>query len=440
MNRVLFVLFLVAVACGCVFAQNTGATLQGTVTDSTDAVMPNVSIELKSVATGAVRPTTSTSEGIFRFNNVEPGSYNLTIRPGAGFKEYTQNQITLNASEIRDLGRIKLTVGLVSEEVQVTAAATPVQTASSENASMVDFDQMADVKVRGRDLMSLLQTLPGANFGSNFLTQGGSGQSNYETENPFALGALNLNGLGSAANYTVDGVTSMDMAGDGLSTIGPNVDAVAEVRVLSTNYAAEYGRDLGGQVQVVTKSGTQEFHGSGNVNKRHEMFNANLFFNNYNGQTKPFYRFMVENYTFGGPIYIPHYFNKQKKKVFFFVSQEFLGQRSNPTTGYANVPNANQRNGDFSYYANSTGNFIANSLRNPVTGAYITPWSGAASGVAYGGQQNFAQFAPNFDAQSQKWGQAMLGDLPLPNLCNAAAGTSDGKPWNGIGAGISGST
>jgi hypothetical protein len=131
-------------------------------------------------------------------------------------------------------------------------------------------------------------------------------------------------------------------------------------------------------------------------------------------------------------------FNRKKNKVFFFVSQEFLGQRSNPTTGYANVPNANQRAGDFSYYPNSTGNFIANSLRNPVTGAYFTPWAGT-SGGAYGGQQNFAQYAGNFNAQSQKWGQAMMADLPLPNLCNAASGTSDTKPWNGIAAGVQGS-
>ena len=187
-------------------------------TDPSDSAVPNVTVELKNVATGIVRTTMATSEGIFRFNGVEPGIYDLTIRPPAGFKEYVQKQITLNASEIRELGRITLTVGAVNEQVQVTAIATPVQTASSENSSMVDFEQMAHITVRGRDLMSLLQTIPGANFGTNFLTGGSSGQGNYETVNPFALGALNLNGMGSAANYTVDGVTGMDMAGDSLTT------------------------------------------------------------------------------------------------------------------------------------------------------------------------------------------------------------------------------
>ena len=137
-NRVVFVSLLAAAVCGCAFAQFTGATLQGTVTDPSNLVVPGVSVELKSAATGAIRKTTATTEGIFRFNNVPPGPYDLTIQPKAGFKAYVQQNIVLNASEIRELGRITLTVGAVSEAVQVTAAATPVQTASSENASMLD--------------------------------------------------------------------------------------------------------------------------------------------------------------------------------------------------------------------------------------------------------------------------------------------------------------
>jgi hypothetical protein len=169
----------------------------------------------------------------------------------------------------------------------------------------------------------------------------------------------------------------------------------------------------------VTKSGGQDFHGSTNLNKRHEMFNANSFFNNFNGVQKPFYRFMVLNYSIGGPVYIPRVFNTRKNKIFFFFSQEHLGQRSNPASGYANVPNPNQRKGDFSYYPNPQGNFIANSLRNPLGGGtnagLFTPWSGSGT---YDGRQNFAQYLGNFDAQSQKWGQAMspcrTSATPLP--------------------------
>src|SRR6185436_18249620 len=258
-NRILFMLLTVAVACGCALAQSTGATLQGTVIDPTSSAMPNVRVELKSVATGVVRQTLSTSDGSFRFNGVAPALYDLTIRPPTGFQEYVQTQITLNASELRELGRIQLTVVAINQKVEVTSAATPVQIASSENGSMVDFEQFKHITVRGRDLLSLMQTLPGVTFGTNFLTGGSSGQGNNETVNPFALGQMNLNGMGSQANFTVDGVTGMDTAGDSLTTMRPNVDAVAEVRVLATNYAAEYGRNIGGQIQVITKSGGQEF-------------------------------------------------------------------------------------------------------------------------------------------------------------------------------------
>ena len=429
-------LLAAVLSCGYVSAQTTGATLQGTLNDPSDLAVPNQTVDLKNVATNAIRTVKTTSEGIFRFNVLEPGVYNLTVPPSAGFQQYVVNQITLNISETRDLGRIRLSLGSVTESVSVTAAATPVQTASSENSSIVDFDQMAHLTVRGRDVMSMLQTLPGVNFGTNFITQGGSGQQNYETVNPFALGAMNLNGKGSAANYTVDGVTSMDMAGDGLSTFSPNIDAIAEVRVLATNYSAEFGRDLGGQLQVITKGGTSQFHGSANVNKRHEEFNANGFFNNYNGQTKPFYRFLDTAYSIGGPVYIPKILTRTRNKVFFFLSQDYLGQRSNPASGYANVPTPNQRAGDFSYDPNSQGQFVANSLRNPVTGQLFTPWNGTGP---YNGQQNFAQYLGNFNAQSESYGAAMLNAIPLPNLCNAAAGTADGKPWNGIASGGPGS-
>ena len=179
----------------------------------------------------------------------------------------------------------------------------------------------------------------------------------------------------------------------------------------------------------MTKGGSQQFHGGASANKRHEMFNAKNFFTNYNGQTKPQYRFFIWSYNVGGPVYIPRLFNTQKKKLFFFWSQEYTRQKPGPASGYANVPNANQRAGDFSYYTNSNGAIVANSLRNPTTGAYFTP-SASNPGLA-----NFSQYLSSFDSASEKYGQAMLNFLPMPNLCNAAAGTADGKPWNGVPAG-----
>ena len=119
-NRVLFVLLLVAAACGCALAQTTGATLLGTVNDSSQGAVPNVAVELKNVATGVVRATLATSEGIFRFNGVIPAVYDLAIRPPAGFKEYVQEGLSFRSADVPRVD-ISLELGSVSESVTVAA-------------------------------------------------------------------------------------------------------------------------------------------------------------------------------------------------------------------------------------------------------------------------------------------------------------------------------
>src|ERR1035437_5012165 len=138
-------LCILTLLCGCIFAQTTSATLQGTVTDPGDAAVPGVAIELRNASTGAVRSTTSTADGIFRFNSLEPAVYSLTIKAAAGFKALDVNNIHLTANEIRELGRLKLALGALTEQVEATAASTPVQTSSSENSKLVDATQVADL-------------------------------------------------------------------------------------------------------------------------------------------------------------------------------------------------------------------------------------------------------------------------------------------------------
>jgi hypothetical protein len=430
LNRMAHLLCAITLLCGSIYAQTTTATLQGTVSDPGDAAVPGATVEIRDVATGVVRSTTTTSEGLFRFNSVTPAVYNLTIKAAAGFKTFALNGLNLTTNEVRELGRLKLELGAVTEQIEVSAQATPVQTSSSENSKLVEGTQVTDITIRGGDMFAILQTVPGVYLGNSYLTQG----TNETTSETNGLTNMRINGAGSGrTNFQVDGVFSAPQSSQGTTDFEPSVNSIAEIRVLTTNYQAEYGRNNGGVVAVVTKSGSQQFHGGGEANKRHEMFNAKNFFTNYNGQVKPQYRFFVWSYNIGGPIYIPRLFNTQKKKVFFFWSQEYTRQKPGPSSGYANVPNANQRAGDFSYYTNSNGTIVSNSLRNPVTGAYFTP---SASNPSLA---NFAQYAGSFDAASATYGKAMLNFYPLPNLCNAAAGTSDGKPWNGLAAGAGGS-
>src|ERR1051326_3426423 len=210
---------------GGVFGQTTTGTLLGTLVDPVDAAVPGAQVELKNAATVAIITTTTGAEGIFRFNSLVPATYNLTIRPDTGFKSYTQSEIEITASEIRDLGKIALSMGAVTEQVSVTAVATPVQTASGENSKLVDPAQMSGITLKGRDLFGLLVMLPGIQ----------TGQQDTTSEN--SIGSVRINGgpYSGLANFTVDGISDTDTANNTTLHFEPNMDAVAEVKVLTAN-------------------------------------------------------------------------------------------------------------------------------------------------------------------------------------------------------------
>jgi hypothetical protein len=153
--------------------------------------------------------------------------------------------------------------------------------------------------------------------------------------------------------------------------VAPNQDSVAEMRVLTNGYQAEFGRNAGGTINLITKSGTKTFHGAGTWNYRHEDTNANDFFNNRTGVERPVYRYMIGSYAIGGPAYIPKVWNRNKNKLFFFLSQEFasVAQSANytPNVSMANEPTAAEISGDFSQSRNSKGTVIP--IINPTTGA-----------------------------------------------------------------------
>jgi hypothetical protein len=380
----------------------------GTVTDPSGAVVAGITVELTRPNTAFARTTTTGAEGIFRFNNLDPAEYAITIKASAGFKVYKQKGIALGASENRDLGRVALELGSPTEQVLVTAEVTPVQTSSSENGKMVDTVQTTYLTSKGRDLFNLLGTIPGVSLGD-------SGTNGSNAPGNMSLMSVSINGAGvtfgtleSRLNYQVDGITNLDVGGNWSSTFAPNLDTVSEIRVLTSNYQAEYGRGSGGQISVVTRSGSSQFHGSAWTIKRHEMFNANSFFNNYNGRPKDIARYFFFGYRVDGPVAIPKAPDIIKKRMFFMVSNEFTRQRPSTQTSYYMMPTAAQRMGDFSGYAD--GNGRAYSLTDPTTGKAIPnndlrPLLGVVG-----------------NTQSAAVGQAILNFFPLPNLCNKASG------------------
>jgi hypothetical protein len=208
-------------------------------------------------------------------------------------------------------------------------------------------------------------------------------------------GGLHINGgRDTSINFSIDGVQDTDTGSNSGSHNQPNMDAVAEVKVLTSNYQAEYGRNSSGTINVILKSGSPEFHGSGFWFYRHEGLFANDFFRNRTGTPRPIERINNAGYTIGGPVYIPGKFNQNKDKLFFFFSQEYVRRQNYPGTRFVTTPTALERNGDFSRTLDVNGTLIP--VRDPLTG------------------QNFPG---NVIPQSRinPLGQSILNFFPMPN-------------------------
>src|SRR5215472_6528979 len=274
------------------FGQRGTSTMVGAVSDPADANVPNAELRLTEQATGTVRNLVTPSTGLFRFIDLPPGKYSLRVQ-ASGFKAYELHGIDLSSSETRDLGRIMLQVGGVTESVMVAAQSTPVQTASSERSASILPQQLQDLSLKGRDPFGMMQLLPGV-VDSNI--------GNRDLENAYSMGNISINGMSpQSINVAVDGVTEMDEGGNYTAFVTPNMDSIAEMRVLTNGYQAEYGRQSGGTMNVITRSGARAFHGSGHWDHRHEDLNANSFFNNRQSIQRALYRYMIGGYSLGGP-------------------------------------------------------------------------------------------------------------------------------------------
>src|SRR5579885_3463621 len=359
---------LLPVLAASAAAQTVTGSLLGTVNDPSGSPVPNAEVRLASQTTSSSVATTSNPLGLFRFPVVQPGRYRLSIA-APGFKAFSLADIELTSSETRDLGVIKMEIGSLQESISVEAAATPVATASSEKSALVSGRELNQIALKGRDFFGLMYTLPG-------VVDTSTGR---DATSPNALSGITINGGRNASkNFTVD--------------------AIAEVRVLTSNYQAEFGRNGGGTISAVTKSGTQEFHGSGWWQHRNEGMNANLWANNLNGLPRAPYRLGVEGYTIGGPVYVPRHFNTAKRRLFFFVSEEWTGQKVNSSPATGNMPTALERNGDFSKSLDTGGSLIV--INDPTTGK---PFPGNLIPAS--------RISPI--------GQAVLGFFPAPNYPTA---------------------
>lgn len=320
------------------YAQTTTGTITGTVVDTSGQVVPSANVSLLNERTAETRSISSNESGAFAFSAVQPGVYTVKVE-ATGFRPVQKTGNVLTTNERLSVGAFELQVGSLTETITVTAQGTAVQTSSAERSALLSAKQLEMVAVRGRDVVSMLRLLPGVSQQIDTENLGGS----------FGTNTPNIQGVRNNWNsQSVDGLTGNDLGSPNNFSSPINLDAIGEVKVLLNNYQAEYGRNGGPMVNVVTKSGSNEFHGTGYLFKRHEQFNANSFFNNRNNNRKPIYRYQTLGATIGGPVTIPGKFNTSRDKLFFFYSYENSQTKTPQALRQVTVPSALERAGDFS--------------------------------------------------------------------------------------------
>ncbi len=337
-NAVLALLCL-AIGASVGWAQVSGR-LSGTVTDPTGQVIVAAEVTITNAGTSEQRMVQSNEAGNFVFAALPPGTYALVVQ-SEGFQSYEQTGIIISADQALAVGNVPLAIGAVTETVTVQAEGAAVETDTAGVNALLTSNQMDGLMQRGRDIVALLTVLPGVAQVANSDALGG----NWGSRTPNFSGAKN-----GWNNFMLDGMPGNDIDDTTTFHVSVSMDAIQEVSVKSTAYQAEYGRVPGAQVNIISKSGTNEFHGSGYWFKRNEVLNANSFDNNRFGSAKPPYRFDTVGGVLGGPV--------KKDKMFFFVSREDWRIKKPSRRHRATVPTAMERVGDFSNSVEQNGALI----------------------------------------------------------------------------------
>jgi outer membrane receptor protein involved in Fe transport len=405
--RSLFLALLASISVTTAFSQT--AQVTGRISDQAGAVVPNAQITVTNVNTELSRQAVSNSEGYFTIPLLPPGEYRVAVKRD-GFKPLVQSSVTLQVEQVLRLD-YTMEAGALNETVNVTASAALLETETSSLGKVVDQQRIQNLPLLGRNPYSLVALVPGArpSAGLNDLPVDQISQS-----------FVSINGARANQNeYLLDGAPNT-AAAQNQPVVFVNPDAVQEFKVETNSYSAQNGRAGGGIFNIVTRSGTNEFHGTVYDYLRNDALNANTFFGNRAGQSKPPFRFNQFGATIGGPIDFPEKVfgpleYAGKNRSFFFGSYEGV-RFSQGGTYIGSVPTLLQRNGDFSQTRNAAGAVIP--IYDPAT---TRP-----------NPSNPAQFIrdqfPGNVIPRNRWNPValkMLEFIPLPNAAgntNTAAG------------------
>ncbi len=396
-NYIVIALVSLATAASA-WAQTGDGSIAGSVRDSSGGAIPNATVQISSNQQGFTRTTTSNASGDYLVPGLPPGTYNVDVT-ASGFEKYHVANLVLRVAE-KGRADATLTVGAVSTEVTVAGTnVAPVETESSELSGVVTGKQIDQLVLKGRNFTQLIMLVPGV-----------SNQTGFDEGKVGVYGnvAYSINGgRNEYNNWELDGGDNMDNGSNSTLNVYPNVDAIAEFKVLTSNYGAQYGRNGSGTIETVTKSGTRDFHGDLFEFLRNEDFNARNFF-----QTeRPAYKKNDYGYTIGGPVFIPKLFNTSRQKTFFFFSEEWRRERVPQQTYHQQDASIGERSGNFSDICPSAGSAVNKAgfpdcPVNPATGAYF----------------------PNNQVPVDPNAQTLLSLIPAPNAGTGAESFFNAAP------------
>lgn len=317
-------------------AQESRATLEGRVTDAQGAVIPNATVIITSEDTGVKQETTTNERGVWSVRFLNPGAYSLIIT-APNFKLAERTGITLQTADSKQLD-IVLEVGAPSERVLVIASASLIETTSATSGTVIEPESITEIPLQSRIPFLLATMSPGVQASDQNQNVAMMWSNN-------AASDISVNGgRGRRSNeFLLDGAPNQ--TGDRVAYIPPT-DAVAEFRIMSNAYDAQYGRQAGGTLNVSIKSGTKAYHGNLYEFHQNSALNANFFQSNRAGQPKPLSHYHLYGGTFGGPVRLPKLYNG-KEKTFFFFSFEGI-RNKDPRFTVRSVPTELERSGDFS--------------------------------------------------------------------------------------------
>jgi len=384
----------------------TSGTISGTVTDQSGAALPGATVTITNVGTGVVARTVTTGpRGIYVAEDLLVGTYRVSVA-ATGFQSAASSNTILNVADRLEVN-FSMQLGKVQQNVEVTATASIVQTQSGETSQTVSNEQISQLPILDRNFMELQQMVPGAikvagdELGKGFYNSKG----------------FNVNGFDqSMTGYQLDGGQNTDMGNATSPMTAPPPDALAEFKVLTSNYSAQYGTAGGAVLLAVTKSGTSQFHGDAYDYVRNNIFDANNFFLNAAGGSITPFHYNDFGYTLGGPFYIPGHYNTTKSKTFFFWDEEWLRERT-ASPIVAATPTADMVGGNFTAVGALTNPI------NPLTGTALTAPGGGPCVTG-------SQIDPTCINNNVKL--IMNQDFPAPTTSgfyNYVAGATSGQNW-----------